>query len=460
MSKLKNRGMGTLYIILVASVAIAFSVTPLSNLIPSIDLQESIGNFFSFELAPNQFADCTVRQFLFYIDSAGNRRQGDFDFDIAGLYTQFDLVSRATGITIEKFEVDTYLKCSSDLAVANFDLVPTSSIIYSVRIDDKDGKTLLVREAFVDPTIPPVGTRFASANRMIDVLNKEVKIATFSINAEEVEEKIDPNKCGLFGCATGSTPTQTFNSHFQIVTDYAFDFDILNVKWEAFGKLFSGYQVRFEDTDFTGTISEPKSTDIKVFVVRPYGAVFSEGITRILQVEATLPEWQTAEGNPTMNVKSEQTQGTISNTVMDIGRQISGATVFTKQIVFPSTEDGTFKISVSLPKRVTGTAYVATFETSEEPPPPMGGTTCNIPAGITEGCPTNTCEDNGQITSTFFGVGRFCVPLELAFLFQGYNLIWLIVGIIFLLIIIKAIVYIAQSGNKEPPHTAFYPTGY
>ena len=145
---------------------------------------------------------------------------------------------------------------------------------------------------------------------------------------------------------------------------------------------------------------------------------------------------------------------------MDLARQISGATVFRKQIIFPSTEDGIFKIAVSLPKRVTATTYVATFDTVEKPPNTGGDRTCNVALGLTSGCPTNTCEDSGQITSTFFGVGRFCVPVDLAYLFVGNNLIYLIIGLIILIIIIYGLAKIASSGGRQPPHTAYIPTGY
>lgn len=456
MAKVSNRGLGSLYVILLIHVVLIVALSPITNAIPPVDFDHAISNTFTFELAPNFFADCNVRQFLFYVDSAGNRRQGDFDFDQASLFTQFDLVSRATGITVEKFEVDTFIKCEESLGVSNFDLVPTSSIVYSVRIDDKNGNAILVKEMTIDPTAVAVGTRqFSTTDRSIDVQNKEVQLATFSILASEIDEKIDPNSCSIFGCATGSTATQTFRTHLRILTDYSFDFDIIGVKWEAFGQLDSGYNLNFVDTDFTGTIDEPKSTDIIIKTLRPTSSVFAETGTRLLEIEAILPEWQTGEGAPTITVKNDDTQGTISSQVMDLSRAEAGSTIFVKRIVMPSSGYDTLKVQVSINGRVTATTYVKTFEIGGTDPPPnptCNGADCNPPP---------TCESKNLITSSFLGIGSFCVPPNLAFIFQGFNIIWITAGFVVFLIVIAIIGAIVKSGGaRRAPPAVIIPQGF
>jgi hypothetical protein len=448
-AKVKNRGLGSLYVILAIHVVLILALSPLTNAIPPIELDHAFTDVFLFELAPNFFADCTARSFLFYVDSAGNRRQGSFTFDQASLFTQFDLVSRATGITIESFEVDTSIKCTETLGVTNFDMVPTSSLVYSVRIDDKDGNAQLVLEKSIDPTAVAVGTRqFSTTDRSIDVQNKEVQLATFTIPASVIEEKIDPNKCSIFGCATGSTPTQSFRTQVRIITDYSFDFDIIGVKWEAFGKLSNGYNVNFVDTDFTGTVEDPKSTDIIIKVIRPTGGVFSETGTRLLEVKAFLPDWQTGEGAPTITVKNDDTQGTISSQVLDLAGTEAGSTVFSKRIVLPSSGYDTLKVLVSINGRVTATTFVETFEAGGG-----GGnggtTTCNLGTDSTGSCiqPTQTCESKNLITSSFLGIGSFCVPPNLAFIFQGFNILWLTAGFVVFLIVIAVISAIVKSGG-------------
>lgn len=465
MAKNRNRGLGTLYLIVLIHVALIIALSPITNAIPPIEVDHIFDNAFAFEVAPNVFAECFVRNFLFYLDSAGNRRQGDFDFDNSGLFTTFDLVSLATGITIDKFEVETSIKCtetlSKDPSDLNFDLVPTSTLKYTVSILDKDGKEIFVSSSSVDPTAPAVGTRqFSAISRTIDVQNKEVLLNVFEIDASVIEEKIDPNSCSIFGCATGTTPTQTFRSHVRILTDYDFDFDILNVKWESRGKLDSGYKVNFVDTGFKGTIDTPKSTDITIKVLRPTGGVFSETGTRLLEVEAILPEWQSGEGQPTITVRNDATQAQISSLVMDRSATEAGSTIFVKRILMPSSGYDTLKVVVSLDGRVSATTYVKTFGGG------TGGgngatTTCNIGTNADGTCiqPTESCESKNLITSSFLGAGKFCVPPSFAFVFAGFNIIWISLGFVVFLIVIAIIIKVAGGGSKVIVRSAV-PTGF
>lgn len=464
----KNRGLGSLYLILAIHVVLIVVLSPLTNAIPPITEVFSFANIFSFDIAPNSFATCDVRSFLFYTDVNGNKRQGDFSFADASLFVTFDIQSRATGATIEEFEVQTRLKCTEDLSKdpsdLNFDLTPTSKIIYSVFATNQDGNEVFIKISTIDPTVPPTGTRQASTMRTIDVQNKEVIIAVFKVSADEIEEKIKPVDSSRRG--TTSTASQEFSSQLRIKTDYEFDFDILNVKWEAFGLLDNGYKMKVIDTGFSGTINQPLSTEINIQVVRPTNGVFKEGETRVVSITAKLPQYTSGEGLPTMKIFSEQTGITVATTVMTGNTASSSEATFGSQVVLGSLESGSFKVQVSLPKRTTAQTIIKTFDAGST----GGGTTPNPVCVIdsqfidlidpTTCRPDTTCEDFNQITSSVFGFGSFCVPTTFAWVFQGLNILWILVGIIVVIIFLKIIATIAGGGGSKVIVRSAVPTGF
>ncbi len=464
----KNRGLGSLYIILAIHVILIVTLSPLTNAIPPVTEIFDFANVFSFDIAPNSFATCDVRSFLFYTDDNGNKRQGDFSFADASLFVTFDLISRNTGATIEEFEVQTSLKCSEDLSKdpsdLNFDLTPTSTIVYSVFATNQDGDEVFIKISTIDPTVPPTGTRQASTMRTIDVQNKEVIIATFKVSADEIEEKIKPIDSSRRG--TTSTAEQEFSSQLRIKTDYEFDFDILDVKWETFGLLDNGYKIKVIDTGFSGTVNQPLSTEINIQVVRPTNGVFKEGETRVVTISARLPQYTSGEGLPTMKITSEQTGITVATTVMTGSTASSSEAVFGSQVVLGSLESGSFKVQVSLPKRTTAQTIIKTFDAGTtgggNTPNPVcvidsqfidqiDPTTCN---------PNTTCEDFNQVTSSVFGFGKFCVPTTYAWVFQGLNILWILVAFIVVIIFFKIVATIAGGGGSKVIVRSAVPTGF
>ena len=74
--------------------------------------------------------------------------------------------------------------------------------------------------------------------------------------------------------------------------------------------------------------------------------------------------------------------------------------------------------------------------------------------------PDTTCEDFNQVTSSVFGVGSFCVPTTFAWVFQGLNILWILVGIIVVAIFFKIVASIAGGGGSKVIVRSAVPTGF
>ncbi len=463
----KNRGLGLLYILLAGGLVVAFSVgVGASDQILPVVQTINWGSLVGAEIAPNLFVECVVRGFTFYIDDVGNRRQGDFGFSNAGLFTEFSVVSRNTGVTIETFEQEIRLQCDSSFAL-QMNLIGTATQFVSSTNEASNFITDIFATD-INGAKKLVGTKSVTISPQIVPNDREILIGKVVFSTQSIEDAIAPTERATRAGAGGvDTSIQQFDSQISFDTDYLINIEIEGAEWQTFGEVNNGYKVTWINDDFTAGTTTPTSTDIKLILTEPTTGLLNDNNQIILT--AVLPLWTQSEGNPTFKVTSEQTGATLATTIMSLSSSNDIQANFFENVLLRTDEKGKFKITVTSTGRVPATALLSTTD-------PTGGTAggnnefttkaCVVPIGFVDSALitglaflTGSCLEDVQKTcsSGLIPVLNTCIPSGVAGLLQGFNLIILFVVLIVIAIFIKIAIAIARKPKAVA--RAFIPTG-
>jgi hypothetical protein len=465
-----NRGLGLLYLLLGIGVVVTlFLVGALDQVLPVIQTH-NWGSLFTAELAPNLFISCTLRGFTFYVDDVGNRRQGDFGFQEAGLFTEFSLVSRATGKTIQDFEQEVRIECNAN--DPSFEQIPFRLIDRSTAFTTGEDRSLLLVDLFatdINGNEKLVKTSTVTIAGQTIPYGQEVIIGKAVFSASDIETAIAPREAGDRAGAGGVDPSiQQFNSQIRFDTGYTVNFEYQSTEWRAFGEIDNGYRVTWINDNFSAEPTDPQNTDIILQLQSPSNGLLTSN--KQIIVNAVLPNWSSGEGNPSFKVTSEQTGATLASTVMTLAGQDAEKATFNENVILRTDETGKFKITVSTTSgRVPATLLVSTAEPTMDPTQ-VGGDpetrTCVVPIGFVDSALiatlsflTGSCIEDvqKQCSSGLIPVLNVCIPAGIAGLLQGINLIILFVVLIVIAIIIKIAIAIARKPKQTA--RAFIPSG-